>query len=184
MVIGFNIDPLSDNQIVSRIGFRVEARRPIEQGVSEDVYDSTFFGDRVSAYMLPQILSEQGIPESVMIATLGGLSTRSGPGRFYILLLYPNYGILVNYTTQMFLVGTNVRGCPSNAHVEMEVYPSGQGDSFFQLLEQTDWSVKKNWYKPLDEATSISVEEFYQVFREPTDKCIETPANLWPIPEP
>jgi len=65
----------------------------------------------------------------------------------------------------------------------MELYPPGNGDSFFELLEQTDWSVKMNHYKPLEEVTSMSLEEFYRIFREPTNQCIETPANLWPIPE-
>ena len=90
---------------------------------------------------------------------------------------------MVNYTTQMHLVGANVRGCPPNAHVEMELYPPGSSDSFFELLKQTDWAVKMNDYKPLEEVTSMSVQEFYDTFREPTNKCIDTPAKLWPTPE-
>ncbi len=180
-VIGFNVD--SSNKIVSRVGFNAEAHRPLVQGGYEDVFDSAFFGEKVSIYMLPQVLTEQGIPSSVKVATFGGPLTRGGTGGFDLLLLYPDQGILVNYTTQMHLVGANVRGCPTNAHVEMELYPPGNADSFFSLLEQTDWAVKKNWYKPLEEVTSMSVQEFYETFREPTDKCIETPASLWPVPE-
>lgn len=180
--VGFLANP--DNNIVYHISFNAEAHRPVEQGGYENVFDSEFFGDKVSTYMLPHVLSEQGPPSSVSIATLGGPLTRGGTGGFDILLLYPNHGILVNYTTQMHLVGANVRGCPSNAHVEVKLYPPGHGDSFFELLEQIDWSVKNNWYKPLEEVTSMSVGEFYEAFRKPTDKCIETPANLWPIPEP
>jgi len=173
-----------DNNIVNHIAFNAEAHRPLAQGGYENVFDSKFFGEKVRAYALPHVLSEQGVPSSVMLATYGSHLTRGGTGGFDILLLYPKDGILVNYTTQMHLIGTNVRGCPVNAHVEMELYPPGQTNAFFESLKTTDWAVKMNYYKPLDEVTSMSVNEFYQTFREPTDKCIETLAKLWPIPEP
>ena len=110
--------------------------------------------------------------------------TRGGTGGFNILLLYPDQGILVNYKTQMQLHGTNVVGCPTNAYVRMELYPPGQPDSFFEGLKRTDWALKMTGYKPVEETTSMSLQEFYNTFRTPTDKCIETPANLWPTPEP
>jgi len=173
-----------DNGTISRIAFNVEAHKPLPQGGYEDVFDSKSFGEKISAYALPHVLTEQGIPSSVMISTFGGPLTRGGTGGFDILLLYPQQGILVNYTTQIHLIGTNVLGCPSNAHVEMELFPPGQPDSFFEGLKQTDWAVKMNGYQPLEEVTSMSVEEFYKAFRDPTNKCIETPASLWPVPEP
>ena len=173
-----------ENGIVNSISFNAEAHELVKEGGYENVFDSKFFGEKVSAYSLLHVLSEQGVPSSVMIATSGGPLTRGGTGGFDILLLYPDQGTLVNYTTQMHLTGTNVRGCPPNAHVEMELYPPGQSDSFFESLKKTDWAVKLNYYKPLEETTSISVQEFYETFRVPTDKCIETPANLWPTPEP
>jgi hypothetical protein len=174
----------SDNGIVNSIAFNAEAHRPLEQGGYEDVFNSKLFGDKVSTYLLPRVLSEKGIPSSVMIATVGGPLTRGGTGGFDILLLYPDQGILINYTTQLHLVGANVYGCPSNPHVEMELYAAGRPESFFEFLKQTDWAVKMNYYRPLEEATSKSLQEFYEIFRAPTDKCIETPANLWPTPEP
>jgi len=180
--LSYITDPNSD--LVNHVTFNVEAHRPLKEGGYEEVFDSKFFGEKASSYMLPHVLSEQGVPSSVMIATSGGPLTRGGTGGFDILLLYPDQGILVNYTTQMHLIGTTVRGCPPNAHVEMELYPPGQSDSFSQSLKKTDWAVKMGYYKPLEEVTTMSTEEFYQTFREPTDKCIETLAKLWPVPEP
>lgn len=180
--VGFLANP--DSAIINRIGFIAEAHRLIKEGGYKDVFDSKVFGGKVIAYTLPYILSAQGVPPLVMIATLGGPLTRGETGGFDILLLYPDQGILVNYTTQMHLSGANVRGCPLNVHVEAELYPSDQGDSFFDLLKQTDWRVKLNYYKPIDEVTTMSVEEFYEIFRVSTATCVETPAKLWPIPEP
>ena len=173
-----------DNNIVNSIAFNAEAHKPLAQGGYEDVFDSNFFGEKVSAYTLSHVLTEQGVPSSVMIETAGGPLTRGGTGGFDILLLYPDQGILVNYKTQMHLNGANVRGCPPNAYVQMELYPPGQPDSFFEGLKRTDWAEKMIGYKPLEETTSVSVQEFYDTFREPTDTCLETPAKLWPTPEP
>lgn len=180
--VGFITD--LDTDIVNHLTFNAEAHRLLKEGGYEDIFDSSFFGEKVNAYTLSHVLTEQGVPSSVMIATFGGPLTRGGRGGFDILLLYPDQGILVNYTTQMQLIGANVRGCPQNAHVEMELYSSGQSDSFFESLKATDWSVKMTYYKPLEEVTSISVEGFYDIFREPSNNCVETSAKLWPIPEP
>lgn len=181
-IVGFNVDLSTAGRIVQRIGFQASVQKP-NNGDFIDIFDSGLFSERVGFYSLPSILSKVGVPSSIMIATFGEPLPRNGTGGFDILLLYLEQGVLVNYTTPMQLISTNVRGCPSNAHVEMELYPPGNGNAFFELLEQTDWSVKMNYYKSLEEVTSMSLEEFYEIFRESTDHCIETPASLWPIPE-
>lgn len=188
---GFNIDPLSNNQIVNRVGFRARELKKIittDNGLGFDlIFDSSLFGERLNFYMLHSVLENYGRPESVLLGTVASIPPREPAGGFHILLIYPDQGILIDYTTQMHKTGSYVSGCPANAHVEMDLYPPGDADSFFALLEKTggdDWAVKKNWYQPLEETTSMSVEEFYETFREPTDKCIETLASLWPTPDP
>jgi hypothetical protein len=178
------------NGIVSRLTFRA-----FEEKVTTDsngnwisktpIYDSPTFKKRVEYYSLSHLLSEQGIPASVMISTESPSQTYTGIIGVDIVLLYPDQGIWAKYTTSMdeSIVGSSIRSCPANAHIELNLYPPGDSDSFTSLLEETEWGVTKNGYKPLEEATSMSVEEFYQIFRNPTDKCIETPTNLWPTPE-
>ncbi len=154
-----------------------------------DIFNSKSFGERLSNYMLPQILSEQGAPAAVVVSTykspiVQGVNLLGG---FDIFLLYPDQGLFVHYTTQMQLVGSNVRGCMADAHVEMELFPEGKGESYSDYLASTQWAnlwpVPNNlYYKPIESASSMSVEQFYRTFRQPTDACLETPANLWPIP--
>jgi hypothetical protein len=172
------------DDIVSSISFQVEAHKKTPDGY-ENIFDSTFFGERVGFYELPSVLSQHGIPDSVFIGTLAGFFRDGGSWGFHILLMYPDQGMLINYTTQMQIIGKNILGCQSNAHVEFELYPSGEGDLFFTLLEPTNWpqNIKSN-YKPLEEVTSMTLDGFYQTFRQPTNICIETPGNLWPTPEP
>jgi hypothetical protein len=179
---GFNIDTLSDNQVVKRVGFQARALKRDNNGSSE-LFDWPFFSKQLDYYMLPNILSEYGSPTTVMLSTMAKLPSSGVPGGFKILLLYPDQGILVNYTMQMQLAGENIIGCPSNAHVEFELFPSGQADLFFDLLEPSGWSqIIQKTYKSIDEVTSMTKEDFYQIFSQRLDECILTPANLWPIP--
>ena len=175
-----------DNGIVSGIAFYArQEKKGIEPDGSSSVtpiFDSATFGKRIEYYSLAHVLSEQGMPDSVMIATSDPSSLPVGAGAFYIALFYPDQGIWVKYTTSIHVTGNSVRGCPENAHIEMKLYPSGNPDSYSALIKETDWWVQKDWYKPIEEVTSMSVEQFYQTFRQPTDKCIETPAKLWRIP--
>jgi len=176
--------------IVSRVRFRV-----LEQQLSKDKYGDTIktpiyglpeFIQRVEYYSLSHLLSEQGIPTSVMISTVGpNIRSYIGVINVDLVLLYPDQGIWAHYVTSVDEgnVGNNVKICPIEAHIEMDLYPPGNPDSFYALLDKTDWGVTKAMYKPLNEATSMSVEEFYETFRNPTNQCIETPANIWPTPE-
>ncbi len=180
----------SDNDIVSSIGVRVSATQENPDGFI-GIYDSKIFGRRASAYMLPHILSEQGKPEAVLISTDGGRARGKNVPGFYLWLFYPDQGLLVSYTTYRQLVNGKVRGCLANAHVDLQLFPAGQPDTFAKNLAQTDkwkdlWPVpvdSTDWWKPIEEATSMTLDQFYETFRQPTNKCIETPANLWYIPE-
>src|SRR5688572_20125232 len=99
-VAGFNLDPLSNNQIVSRIGLEMRALKKEDNEFTE-VFDWSFFSEQLSYYMLPNILRGYGSPTTVMLSTMAKIPTSEGPGGFKILLLYPDQGILVNYTMQM-----------------------------------------------------------------------------------
>jgi hypothetical protein len=145
-----------ENGIVSSISFRV-----LEEKVVKDTRDSSgkswhsktpifdlpTFRKRVEYYSLSHVLSEQGMPDSVMVHASGLLVG----GVMDIALLYPNQGIWVNYTTKIiYNNGVVKRGCPANSHIDMFLFPPGDSASFFSLLDQTDWGVTKSWYVPLE----------------------------------
>jgi len=181
----FNVNLLGSHDVVIRIPFSGRAVHELEndRGITS-VFDSTFFGEKLNLYMLPQILSEYGRPSSVLLFTLAEVpSWRFGQGYFRIALLYPEQGIFVHYTTEMSVEGENVVGCPSNAHVDLELTPSGSSDKFFELLAPTNWPQILDDYKSVDEVTSMTIEDFYQTFRQPTEECLKTPADLWQVPE-
>lgn len=171
-----------DNQRVNSINFMAGVLKR-EGNVANDVFDSPYLVEHLSYYLLPTILTQYGEPSQLMLSTMAKLSSTGVPGGFKILLLYPDHGMLVNYTMQMQPSGEDIMGCPSNSHVEFELYPPGDADSFFDLLERSGWTqIIQKTYKPLDEATSVSQEDFYRIFSQQTDECIRTPANIWPVP--
>jgi hypothetical protein len=177
-----------EDGVVSSIGFRVREEKMVTDSYGnlhgEPIFDFSPFAKRVEYYSLSHVLSEQGIPASVLIKGAAlSFSYPVIPGKLDIVLLYPDQGIWVDYTLAGDYIGSLIRGCPENTHIQMALYPPGNPDSFFSLLDQTDWGITKNGYKHLEEATSMSIDEFYKTFRNPTDKCIETSTNLWPTPE-
>lgn len=196
LILNTRVSFLIESQIVKRISFAASEEKKIttpEGGIGfAEVFDSVDFGRRASYFMLPHVLTEQGRPDAVVISTLASPVTRTNStivGGFDTVLLYPGQGLLVHYTTQMQLDGEKVRGCMANAHVELELYPSGERDSFAEYLASTKWAgmwpVPNNLYwKPIENATTMTLDQFYETFRQPTEKCIETPASLWPTPGP
>ena len=192
LTVGFNVDSSNESKIVNRIGFNSQgfiAGEPDNPSVLKPIFDSRPFGVRLRPYMLSGVLSENGMPTMVLISTDGGPDRGKHIPGFVIALFYPDQGIMVAYTTNRQLVDGSVRGCPANAHVEIELSPTGQPDSFEKRLAQTKWgnlwpppADSPNW-KSVEEATPMSLEEFYETFRQPTDQCIDTPADLWPVPE-
>ena len=147
------------------------------------VYDSATFNERIEYYSLSHVLTMLGIPSTVMVKFSGLTGYPVVAGGLDIALLYPEQGVWINYEMPINNQGNIKRGCPVNANVEMELYPQGTPDSFYANLDKTDWGVTKKEYKPLEEATSMSEEGFYETFRNPTDACIESLASIWPTPE-
>ena len=171
------------DSVINLIGFE-----SLEEELSKDeygnqlttpIFDLPLFLKRVQYYSLSHVLSEQGMPESVVIR-ISGLRYHEA---MEIVLLYPQQGIWADYTMVVYDKNIVKYGCPAKSYIDMFLVPPGNPDSFYALLDKTDWGVTKVGYKSINEATSMSVEEFYETFRNPTNQCIESPTNIWPTPE-
>jgi hypothetical protein len=164
--------------IVKNIHFQAYALREYEGG-EESIYDSTDFGEQLAFYRLPNVLSQYGKPDSVLIKTYSLLPGRATWSFFYIVLLYPNQGIFIKYETIVRPVGDNFLGCPNNTFVELNLSSSGDVDAFYEHLPQNLDELADS-FKPIDKVTSFTIDKFYETFRVPTDKCILTSSKIWP----
>ncbi len=133
---------------------------------------------KISYYSLPHILSEFGPPSSILISTTGGLSS-TGQDPLEMVILYSNDGILEYYFTIAFYSGNYIIDCFNNPVQELELYPSGNADNFLNMIAPY-WSDRLKPFKPIQYVTNMSISDFYQTFRKPTNKCLSTPITQWP----
>jgi hypothetical protein len=149
------------------------------------IFDSNEFGQLLGYYMLSGILTEYGRPDEIYVSTFRQPppAERGGDtGAFLVILIYPDQGVLVQYQTSMLVNGEYISGCINNAHITMELFPPGNGETFVEYLDPTLQSYLVNNFKPLSEVTVLSIDDFYQTFQSQTNECLETPSILWPVP--
>jgi hypothetical protein len=142
-------------------------------------YESSLFGERTSYYSLGNVLSSYGQPDQVLIRTQGGPLVEDGMEYFDIMIMYPKKGILVNYRTKVKIMGDDILGCPNNSQVDIDLYPSGKPEIFYENIEN-NLKDRLPLYKPLIETTTLTINEFVETYATPTEECIKTPAILWP----
>jgi hypothetical protein len=135
--------------------------------------------ERLSAF-----LKTYGSPGEVWISTY---STEYPPGflPFLVVLFYPNQGILAIFGPEnTWLSSSKVHGC------QMDGTPSKYGlwspeheMTFMEAAREFRLNPDEKGFLmlPIEEATEMSVEDFYQTYKEPNSStCIETPKELWP----
>ncbi|HRJ57202.1 MAG TPA: hypothetical protein PLV64_13015 [Anaerolineales bacterium] len=179
IVMSFEAD--ETNELVKLIIVRAKVFPAKENVDSQDRYSAAEYHELIKMYSLSKILSVYGMPSQVLIRADIYNYTQS-PDTFETTLLYPEKGIFVRYNSLAERVGDKVYGCPSKAFVELWLLSPGDGDSYQTILSAKDMTWEENfpYSKSVEEATLMSLEEFYRVFSKPTDNCLETPLNIWP----
>lgn len=153
-------------------------------GPTEYSWSSSYY-EAVQYYMLPQILKEYGKPSQVLILTFR--DDRQRPDvtakEFFLVLLYSEQGIYIKYKMDRQIVGNNFLGCPLKSFVDVAVWNPEDQEAFKQVVEIMNNGGDLSPYKPIDDATSMSIDEFYRIFTDPNSRgCIETPIDLWANP--
>jgi len=131
-------------------------------------------------YTISQILNVYGRPPEVWLDALGVSFSDYFP--FRVVLFYPEKGILVKYVDDTEFVDDNLRGCPQDNSGKLTLWSPNLELTFAGALNGTNalGTYGEQYYKPLEEATEMDVETFYQTYLDPdTETCIETPAELW-----
>ncbi len=173
--VGFFVN--SNSQYIDRVVMRANAQRKTENGF-EDVFNSTFYNKSMNYYLLSKILSNYGQPTDVLLLTSADIPPQQPWWPFEIIVSYPNQGILVHYKTPLIIDGTNSVGCPGNSQIQLELRPFGSIDSTEEFLKSYNLPYT-DLYKPIEEVTSLSIDEFWEIFSRSTDKCIESPSKYW-----
>jgi len=160
--------------IIERI--RVDARL-----YPDDPYEYIpAFARVMSQYSLVNVLSEYGVPSRILLAVVGVVEA-GGTSQAEILLFYDHFGILIKYHFWSVALQDRetsaFRVCPDYGHNDViSLYLQGpQGDTPLERMigDQNDYYLNP-YLQPLEEITSLSVKDFYEIFIAPDNTgCFE-----------
>jgi hypothetical protein len=145
----------------------------------EFIFDSDYFGNLIAYYSLSGVMDRYGRPSSILLKTQLSSITGNIYQMFDILLIYPAQGIIVNYTTKSHISGKDIIACLENSHINLALLPSKNEAGVDEYLSQR-WYDELPSYKPLEEVTGLSNDDFYIIFKASPTQCIKTQVDLWP----
>jgi hypothetical protein len=177
-----------------KVGYQVDFQTNNEElGFGLDVHDEIInnFGippeTSVYGYKLDQLLTKSGRPEEIWLAPM---PDTPGGSWYYLVIYSPAQGIMARYgggATPSYIVGndgiatiTNLHICPIGVGPELWLVPPNtlkgvKGNSALGGTAFTDILI------PIQQATGMSVEEFYKTFRSgDISTCFDTPSESWP----
>jgi hypothetical protein len=151
----------------------------VREGLIQEIY-LELTNREAAFYTLPAPLTTYGPPGEVWVSTY----SREREGLpFHVTLVYPERKFIINYGLQAELRDNKVRGCyPARDIVHLYIWPPEQDVSLTGLVEEMP-AIRGAPLRPLEEATNMSIDEFYDAFTDPNSTtCLETPIDLWPAP--
>lgn len=178
--INVGLHSKADRRTMKVVWISTYTLRELETGGYEEVYNAPAYNELLGAYTLNSILSKYGPPTEIWVRA--DIYTTGTQETFSITLLYPEMGIFVRYNMLAERLDDQIRGCPSHSFVELWLLSSDDTSHYQDVLLSEDIHWEGNWLytTPIQEAASMTVDAFYQTYKEPADKCLETPLNIWP----
>lgn len=135
---------------------------------------SEHFAQDWHRYSPDQMLNRHGKPSQVYIQLVPPIE-RDALVYYQLWLVYDHFGFYVVYTGPAIYELPIMRVClrfEEVTNIALRLQSPWPGGSVLESPELL---------RTLEEATGMSVEMFYETFRNPEgDMCLESPANIWP----
>jgi len=168
----------NDDTVERFFSIVIDIARKIDNGY-ESVYGDDLYQELMGQYMLPQILSTYGYPSQILL--FGNRRAKV----LNLMLAYPEDGFFINYESTLKNNGELFLSCPSKTPLQMTLWPPERtytmGDIASVLFGKVNGPQWLAQYIPLQNATSLTPEEFYTIFRDHLNNvCLETPVDIWP----
>lgn len=130
---------------------------------------------RVTTYNLPKILSEYGQPDEIYVATI--IPEVYPESQFHVNLFYKNLGILATYTVESKELDESMQGCFGDRRIGLMMLWAAEKGWSYEEVKSKLVGFSMGGY-PFEEATGVSVDSFYQDFKEVTSpKCLQVPKS-------
>jgi len=175
----------NDNQ-VQLLSVTTEALKEIEKSSYQWVYDAKPYHEIFGAYSLQNVLITHGKPSEIYMTVEINEAEYDSPDFVLLWVMYPQKGFIAKYTTNAEVVDEIVHGCPSKTFVELWLFPPYSDEKYIEELLVFDESLGYVLPEPSPRTKTIldgldmTVDEFYQVFSQLTNQCLETPSSNWP----
>ncbi|MBN2390647.1 MAG: hypothetical protein JXR84_07990 [Anaerolineae bacterium] len=140
--------------------------------IRSECFECDRFAQDWQRYSLDQLLSRYGSPSRVRVVL--ALPIDAGGPTYYILyMFYDDLGISVIYMGPATKQGEMLNTCFSFHQITLWLQSPELSTPLEQMIDPDEWA----YTVPLDEATGMGVEEFYETFRHP-GACLEAPATF------
>lgn len=172
-----------DGDTVLRIGIDTQSlpKNPKGRVYGDEEYNALLF-----AYTMPQIFISHGLSNLIYARADLNVGEPTAPDYFIIRLLYLDLGVFISYTMPMETKENTFRFCPSESLINLELTPPDIGENyedFFQQFGEGEWTtLQRTHHKPLEDAISLTNEEFSQAIVSSPETCFESLRDIWPDP--
>jgi len=161
---------------------KIEGNPPDRSKGTRRLYEgSPYFEEQAGYYLLPQFLKREGKPSAVWIYPIQDTIGYKWP--FSLLMVYEHKGFMIEYRFNKLVRGENLSGCPEKAGwFTLSAWDPQKKPSLDEILTEysNNFSVGM-FYKPLEETTAMTVDDFYTMYTsEKSTKCITTKQSFWP----
>jgi len=174
------------DHVAASITAILEEREAGEIVRSHVVYGNYLFRDRFWSYLLPQVLSSYGKPSQVLLLPVLYDPPLLTDSIMSLVLVYEDQGFLVEYFFPNGAEGDHFIGCPSQTGaIDIFTWSPDTERSLGDIakLHSSDGlnELTVDYYKPIEEATSLTSDEFSEQFvLSENTNCLRTPKSLWP----
>ncbi|MBL8088923.1 MAG: hypothetical protein JNJ43_01245 [Anaerolineales bacterium] len=183
----FQIDSSRNSNKVQLFRVFSQALQKIEEGsYYQRMYDAKLYHEVFSKYSLQRILSTHGHPKEIYMTVEINEAEYDSPDFVLLWLVYPQKGFIAKYTANAYEVDGIVHGCLSKAFVNLWLFPPYKIDLYKEELLAYDqelayiFPVPSPRTKSISDGMNMTIDEFYQIYSQPIDKCLETPSSNWP----
>ena len=181
--VGSNVDC-----VYGKCSFISWSRTPDESGVLSSIYPEniidyltleTIEPSHMVFLSLSNLLSVYGKPAIVLFST-----DPEQPGQKFLelILVYPERQFIIKYSKYAELSGENLESCGVDSYIMLVVLDNQEQlmtlEAIANSVETKDFNVDV-WHKSLEDATEMTIDTFYETYKNSGAPCITTPVSVW-----
>jgi hypothetical protein len=149
------------------------------------IFDDADYKRLTHYYSLGQILINYGPPSDIYLATWPhDPFAKRDYEPFIIVLIYTELGFRVEYVFKAEKLDDQIIGCPADSVLTITTWQPKADISLQEIatigIGYEFNKVSYKFFKPIDEVTSMNIDDFYQSYAiEDATECITTPSEIW-----